>query len=344
MNTPSPVRFLAAEELDPIPKQVDQFLQRLGGPAWITLRGADSSRCRVVTTLLHGNEPSGVIAMHRWLKEKHRPQVDLHCFIASVEAALTPPLFSHRSLPDRADLNRCFNPPFDSPEGLLAQSCLQQIRRLQPEAVIDIHNTSGDGPAFAVSAEEQPLYNALATCFTHRMVITDLRFGALLEHTSGELPIVTIEVGGNQEPASHQLAYEGLCNYLLDEDIFAEADSSGLFELLKHPLRLELADHASLTFGAKKIPAFDVTLSDDIEQHNFGLVTGDTVLGWLNRPTLDPLTVTTPSGEEIKDHFFSAADGCLRPLRPLKLFMATPNPEIAASDCICYFVEANRKA
>ena len=41
---------------------VEQFLQILGGPACVFLDGENADRTRAFVTLLHGNEPSGVIA------------------------------------------------------------------------------------------------------------------------------------------------------------------------------------------------------------------------------------------------------------------------------------------
>ncbi|RLA09572.1 MAG: hypothetical protein DRQ60_00635 [Gammaproteobacteria bacterium] len=334
------IHHFDSEDLYPVSENIDGFLQQLGGPAWIHIKGENSQRTRVVTTLLHGNEPSGSIALHRCLLEGKKPVVDLHCFIASTEAALTPPLFTQRSLPGHADLNRCFQEPFEGVEGSIARQCLEHIEKLAPEAVIDIHNTSGDGPAFGVSAYEKTAHNALAACFTHRMVITDLRFGALLEATREDLHIVTVECGGNQESSSHQLAYDGLCRYLLTDDLYSADLSREILELLKHPLRLELAAGSSLTHHDQKKPGFDVTVAEDIEQHNFGEVTSETTLGWLGDKGLDALTVNAPQDKNLIRHYFTEQQSRLVPKIPLKLFMATPNPEIAASDCLCYFVTA----
>ena len=69
-----------------------EFLKILGKPTWITLDGDDSSRNRAIVTLLHGNEPSGMKAIHQYLLTAERPATNLGIFIVSVEAALHPPL------------------------------------------------------------------------------------------------------------------------------------------------------------------------------------------------------------------------------------------------------------
>ena len=132
------------------PADVEGFLRQLGGPAWITVPGRDRSRCRVVSTLLHGNEPSGARAVLAWLRSGVEPAVDTVFFIGSVAAALEPPGFAHRTLFGERDLNRCFLPPFQGPEGELAREVLARIRALRPEALVDLHNTTGHTPPYGV--------------------------------------------------------------------------------------------------------------------------------------------------------------------------------------------------
>lgn len=100
-----------------IGSNVIEFLEILGKPTWITIKGKDPSRLRVVVTLLHGNEPSGVKAIYRWLGNPVTPATNMAFFIGYVEAALEPQLFTHRYLPGDKDLNRCFAAPSRSSSG-----------------------------------------------------------------------------------------------------------------------------------------------------------------------------------------------------------------------------------
>jgi len=111
------------------------FLQQLGGPAWFTLAGRDTSRRRVIVTLLHGNEPSGLKAVHALLSEEMVPATDLGILVAGADAALCEPLLTHRYIPGERDLNRCFKPPRDSKQGELAEAILDLIYGYAPEAV-----------------------------------------------------------------------------------------------------------------------------------------------------------------------------------------------------------------
>src|SRR5690606_33627744 len=167
----------------PWPAQPEDWLAALPGPSLIHLHGADPTRVRVLVTLLHGNEPSGLIATHQWLREGREAvestlATDLVLILASVEAARTPPRYSHRHLPGQRDLNRCFRAPWHDAPGRLAQAILAELVALGPEAVIDLHNTSGRSPAFAVAALDDQRHRTLAGMFCDHMIVTDLRLGA----------------------------------------------------------------------------------------------------------------------------------------------------------------------
>ncbi len=224
--------FLDNPTADHIPNTVEAFLAQLTGPTHIKISGRDSSRCRVLVTLIHGNEPSGLYATYKFLQNNIQPAVDLHVLLPSVKAAKAKPEFSHRMLPDHHDLNRCFKAPFsDQTESQLANKVLQLLEELAPEAVIDLHNTSGSGPAFGVSIQNDSVHKALVSYFTDKLVITDLSLGALMEATELNRPIVTIECGGSKDHESHALAYHGLLHF---------ADAEKVLEPMPHSPGIEM--------------------------------------------------------------------------------------------------------
>ena len=339
---PATIAYVEASALQPIAPTIEGFLQSLQQPTWIHLKGRDSRRCRVVTTLLHGNEPSGVIALHRWLQEETVPETDIHCLVASVPAALHEPLFANRMLPAQRDLNRCFRPPFDDEQGQLAAQILAHIDKLAPEAVIDIHNTSGDGPAFGVSTISNAAHIELTALFCHRLVITNILLGALMEIASDALHLVTVEVGGREEPSSHEIAYQGLCHFVSALNVFDTQLKAEVFETLRHPLRLEIKASKSLAYGLEPAADTDVTIVDEIEKYNFGETPADEPLGWLGAQGLDALTLKGPDGKELLGSYFKAVGNTLQTAIPMKLFMATPDPVLAIGDCLFYLVPMER--
>ncbi|MEX1033673.1 MAG: succinylglutamate desuccinylase/aspartoacylase family protein [Cellvibrionaceae bacterium] len=318
-----------------------EFLRRLQGPTHIYIAGEDSSRCRVVVTLLHGNEPSGFFAIFRLLQRQVRPAVDLHCFIPSVAAAQASPGFFYRMLPDEADLNRCFKPPYtDSPQSRLAKGILDTLEQFQPEAIIDIHNTSGSGPSFGVSTFADARHEALVSLFTQRMIITDLSLGALMEISEAHFPTVTVECGGAQDVGSNRLAEEGLVQFACRSDVLTPPPADFTLDFFYNPIRLELRDQARVSYGEEPSPYHDVTLLPQIEHYNFGFIEVGTPLGYIAADFRDLLTAADSLGNDHLTEYFQVVDGQLVPTQALKLFMVTTNPEIARKDCLFYLVPA----
>lgn len=322
-------------------RSVTEFLQTLAGPAHIHVHGKQRNRCRVVVTLLHGNEPSGVGAVFHMLERSVVPAVDVHFFIPNIAAALAPPGFHYRMLPGRRDLNRCFKPPYTDAEGNIARALLDTIAELRPEAAIDIHNTSGEGPAFAVTTHMDQRHDALAALFSHRMVVTNLRLGALMEISERLCPTVTVECGGARSEAAHHTAISGLQKYLTQADVLTPGPFELPLDFYHNPIRLEFLDKASARLAYQKSPAIDggLTLRPDIEKYNFNVITPDDCLGFIDEDSLQNLSARTARGEDKVQHYFISHEGRLHTTMALKLFMITTNADIARDDCLFYFVE-----
>lgn len=318
---------------------IDGFLEQLGGPTWIEMPGRDRNRRRVLSTLLHGNEPSGLRALHHILQQGLEPAVDMHCFIGSVMAALEPPLFSHRHLPGVRDLNRCFTPPFVDEPGEVALAVLTQLAELKPEGLIDLHNTSGSGPAFGVAIREDWTHDALVAFFCHRLVITDIRLGALMEYSEQAVPTVTVECGGAYDAEADAVALRGMENFWLVDDLFEESQRQPPpMQLLRHPLRLELAPDATIGYGETYRSGDDLTLPFDVEGYNFRTIETGERLGWLGEEGLAALRVRGGNNQYSVSDYFQAEQRELKARMPMTMFMITTDPDIARSDCIGYFV------
>ena len=332
-------RFLKDPDPELAAADPEAFLRNLGGPASLLFTGRDPGRTRALVTLLHGNEPSGVMALQRWLRSGQRPAVNLLVVVASVHAALEPPAFTHRMLPRARDLNRCFRPPSDDEQGRLAQEILEILRVHRPEAVVDMHNTSGSGPSFGVCTHLDRQHDALVSLFTRRLIVSHLNLGALMELSDERTPTVTIEVGGRLDEEAHALAWEGFQRYATAERVLASGEEVewGL-EVLRDPIRLELQDGVTLAYGEAPKPGHDITLCADIEHHNFGVVHADTQLGWIDRDPRSLFKATDAVGRCAVASLVRSERSELYPARDLKLFMITTNTSIAQTDCLFYAV------
>lgn len=313
----------------------EAWLASLPGACWMQIEGTDPSRCRVISTLLHGNEPSGFRAVWRWLKRHETPCTNIVILLPAVDAARLAPLYSHRQQPHGRDLNRCFTAPYEGDEGRLAQHIVSLLKRLQPEAIIDLHNTSGHGPAFGVSVHDCPPHQALVKLFCDYLVIVDVYLGALMEANIHRAPIVTIECGGASDPLADEIAFNGI-------ELFAHLDD--LYEpqpppkLLYHPLRVELDESCWLAYGDRMQAGIDLLMPVDVDQLNFGRLETGHGLGRLGPKGLSVFSVKNRYGPVAAERLFHEVDGHVVVSRPFYPFMITTRVDIAHSDCLFYAV------
>jgi len=336
--TQTSIRKIIADDVHSHIDSVETFLDFLEGPTWIFFPGKSSHSCRLITTLLHGNEPSGCYAILRLIKENFIPVADTWILVASVSTALEKPVFSNRVKAGNQDLNRCFSGPWKTEIEVLAKKIIDDISELQPESIVDIHNTSGSGPGFCVSTYFSTDIDKLAGIFSNSLVITDIKLGALMEKDFN-CPILTVECGGNQSDLSHLFAYNGLQKYLSLSDISTIEKTADL-QYYHHPLRLELKEGYQLTFATEFQNSSDITLCHSIEQQNFGTTVPGKRLGWLGEAGLDCLQVINSVQENQVNEYFENKGGELHTSTPLHLFMVTTNNLIAESDCLFYLSPA----
>jgi hypothetical protein len=319
-----------------VPERVEDFLAWLGGPTWIAVEGRDRARTRAIATLVHGNEPSGVHAVHRWLRSGVKPAVDTLFFIGAVSAALAPPGFAHRMLPGEADLNRRFRPPFEGPEGALAREILDRLYAAAPEALVDLHDNSGHNPAYGVGLDADPALLSLTSFFANRFVHTRIELGALTEATHEDFPSVTIECGRAGDPGAREIASEGL-QRLLEADSVLQRSVGDAMDVLVDPLRVSLRPGGSLAFGDEPRGDVDLTVQNDIDRHNFESLPTGTAIGWVRAQGM-PLEARDPHGHDLAETLFEVRDGLLRTRRPIVPIMMTTDARAAIDDCLFYSV------
>lgn len=317
---------------------VNEFLKILDQPTCIIQDGLDNSRSRVIVTLQHGNEPSGVMALWRWLKSNEKPAVQIVMIIASVNTALQQPMFHYRHLPGERDLNRCYKAPFGDEAGQLAKGILDNIYQAKPEAVVDMHNTSGSSPAFGVATHIDEKHEIITAIFTERLIITHLKLGALMDISELHYPTVTIEVGGRLEEQAHQLAYDGLRRFFLMPEVFKKNSQTTPIQLLIEPIRLKIKPNLSLTYAKTQNSEFDVVLKEDIDQQSFVVQTSPIHIGWVNNGGLNNFAVEEPikGTSTVPDWLMLNDQGELFLHAGLQAFMLTTNPVIASEDCLFY--------
>jgi len=316
-----------------------QFLLSLDVPTIIDITGKDVSRCRVIVTLLHGNEPSGLIASHRWLTASNldeKPETNLRFIICSVEAANATPLLSHRFLDGGLDLNRCFGSEYEHGYYKRAALIESAINAVTPEAIVDLHNTSGSGPAFAVSPLLSTRGLTLASFFCDSVILSGIHLGALMEQNFN-CPVITIECGGANDEQAHEVAFQGI-DQLAKCLSLDNCRQRKQVDIVYKPLRLKLKPHKSLSYACHNEGYHGVTLISKIEQFNYGGAREGQLLGWLDEHGLDNLELINETNKNVVSDYFTVRDNQLVCKTNMRIFMATANKNVALSDCLFYIV------
>lgn len=344
----SEINYLKDPTWQDLHADYEQFLLSMTGPTVIDISGKDQGKCRVFTALLHGNEPSGIIAMHRYLTEilpEDKPTTNLRFIICSVEAAASKPLFSHRFISGGIDINRCFGKDSaskcqdDEHKGYYQRASLieQAIREVDPEMVIDLHNSSSSGPTFAISSVVTTETLSLASLFCQTLILSDLSMGSIMEQNF-DCPFITIECGGCKDEQAHEIAFSGISQVAQCGNI-GYIHQEKPVEVIYRPLRLQLKQEIALSYAQHDEGYSGVTLKDNIECFNFGSAHQDDMIGWIDGNGLDNLQLIDKSGKNVLDEYFYARENQLVCRHNLRLFKATTNKNTAMNDCLFYVVK-----
>lgn len=314
------------------------LLRRLGRTTLLTLPGTGEAPPRAVVTLQHGDEPSGLQALLRILRRRHRFPFDLHVVIGNVEAALEAPGFAHRFLSHQRDMNRLWTK--ESPDDAQSAAVIavrDRLLELAPSSVVDLHNTSGANPFHSIVTRTDVASLDLATRFTTTVVHWEQRVGALMEAFDGRAPAIAVECGLAGRPGSLAFALDGVRRWL------GGPDPSPSAHLLDHdllaPMRRVLVDPAvRFRFGGAPDAEVEVTVPIDADRRN-GI---PTPAGWTlaevapGRPM--PFRVLDPDGRDVTEAVLALEGARVVVTVDSTPLMMTRTVEAARKDCLTYLL------
>lgn len=344
----SEINYLQDPSWQDLHADYEQFLLSMIGPTVIDIQGVDPSKCRVITTLLQGSEPSGLIAMHRWLTTRDQsiiPSTNLRFIICSVEAACVKPLLSKRFIDGSKDINRCFdskaleNTQVGKHRGCYqrAQLIKQAIQEVTPEVVIDLHNSPSPSPTFAISSKITTETLSLASFFCQTLILSDLQVGSLMEQNFS-CPFIAIECGCSFDEQAHEVAYEGICQIAGYQDIRYIQQEKNV-EIIYPPLRLQLKKDVKLSYAEYDEGHSGVTLKQNIDCFNFGGANQGEMIGWVDGNGIENLNLFNKQGCNIVNEYFYTRENQLVCKHNLRIFKATVNKQAALNDCLLYVVK-----
>jgi len=318
-----------------------QFLLSLIGPTIIDITGKNASKTRVFTTLMQGDEPSGLAAIHRWLSQdwqENKPETNVRFIIVSVEAASRPPLFSQRHLEEGLDVNRCFNSGLKHGYFQRANLIDSAIRSTNPECVVDLHNTAGNSPAFSVAKSACSVTINIASVFSDTLILSGISHGALTEQAF-DCPTIAIESGSHLDQQSYELLYQGICK-ITAIPCLCQINSDTVVKVHNKPYRLVLQNETELSFDKEDLGNEGVTIKNTIEQFNFGSANSGQIIGWLDSDGFEHLQLLDESNEDRIEDFLLIRENKLLLKENVLIFKATTSIDLAKNDCIFYLLKA----
>ena len=338
-------RFDGLDSVKPLLTGSDEdVLVRLGGkPALIRIPGSGAApRSRLVACLLHGNEDSGFRAVLSLLREAPRLPFTLWVFIGNVRAASTGGWFAHRFLDDQEDFNRVWG--VDAPTTRMrrcADAVLTELASEDLEAVVDLHNNTGDNPPYTVVPSWDPAALRLAGLCADTALLWSLRVRTLMQAFAPRCPAVAVECGLPGVPAHTAFARQVLDRFAATASFDDDGPEPAHVFAMLH--RVVVRPEVPFAFGGHLDEDTDLVLRPGLDAHNFGMILAGTDIGKVWPGAAMPLCATDMAGQDVTDRYFALReDGTVVTTQDLTPAMMVRTAEQTRKDCLFYIARRRR--
>ncbi len=311
----------------------ERLVDILPGPTLIHIAGRDPQPL-FVSTLLHGNEYSGLDAIQKVLRRHagrglHR---SLLLFIGNIRAAAA----NVRTLSGERDYNRVWPGTLypDDPLASMAGQVYDYAARRNLFASIDIHNNTGFNPHYACVRKLEPKFIALAQLFSRIVVHFQRPVGTQAAAFANLCPAITVECGkagvGSATEHAVELVEAALSISHLPDHPPAPHDVDLLrtYAIVRPP--------AGASFSFDGAPA-DFMFRPDIDRMNFSELEPGASFG-AARMGMRLEILPGDNEDHQPEEYFSYDGGEIRLTRSTLPAMLTLDPRAVKEDCLCYLM------
>lgn len=309
--------------------------QVLPGPTLLRIPGQKEPPL-FICTLLHGDEPTGFLAVQQLLnhyrKQKKPLARSVWLFLGNISAARE----QVRHLPGQPDFNRIWKGG-TLPEHRLVEQLLAILKSNQPFAGVDIHNTSGKNPYYAcVNKLDEPFIN-LGKLFSP-MIVYFTRPEEVISRALSEIcPAITVESGLASDPFGVDHVLDFLEQCLALDSIPTDTDNPAEPRVYHSIARIEVPDNCRIGFG-EACRDTDFNFVENLESMNFVEQAENTLVGWRRNPDLR-LAVVDEHGEDVSEGFISYTNEEIRLIRSVVPSMLTTFAPNVLDDCLGYLMQ-----
>lgn len=307
----------------------DELYRAFPRPTLVHLEG-DAPRPLVVGALLHGNEPAGLHAVQHLLHARGGRSLprSVVLFLGNVDAARA----RRRRLDGQPDYNRIWGPGGSS-EHALAARVLEEIERLSPIAVIDVHNNTGRNPHYSLVPRLTPGVLQLASRFSPIVVHAPYPQTTFAAASASFAPAVTLECGTPWDASGYAAAAAYLEHCLLLDGIPDQwPDEVSLHESLAV---VRIPHDVTFSFDGDA----DLVLRADLEDTNFKTLAAGEVIARVKPGSQARLLAQDEDGLDVTDRFFAMDGNRLVTKRSVVPAMFTLDERVIRQDCVGYLLE-----
>ena len=309
--------------------------QVLPGPTLLRIAGGKEPPF-FICTLLHGDEPTGFLAVQQLLKRYIRKEQSLPrsiwLFLGNTLAARE----QVRYLPDQPDFNRIWTGG-TRPEHRMVEQLLNLLKSNKPFAGVDIHNTSGKNPHYAcVNKLDRPFIN-LGNLFSPMIVYFTRPEEVISRALADFCPAITVESGQAQDPfgVDHVLDFLDQC---LNLKTVSENTNGTRDPRVYHSIaRIEVPRDCRIGFG-ESCRDTDFNFIENLESMNFVEQAEHTLIGWRCNPK-SRLIVVDEQGKDVAKNFISYENEEIRLMRSVVPSMLTTYAPNILGDCLGYLMQ-----
>lgn len=304
----------------------------LPGPSLIHLPGKIPEPL-FISTLLHGNEWTGLLAVQDLLKE-HAGKLPraVSIFIGNVAAARV----GHRSLPGQPDYNRIWQSTDKTPEAAMMGQILSEMQERKVFASVDIHNNTGVNPHYACINQLDPRFYHLAQLFSRTVVYFRYPTGVQSMAFANLCPAVTLECGQVGDASGEVHAKNFLEQCLQLESVDSTPLAPQEYRLFHTVAVIKVPFEVEISFGSGE---GDIDFREDLDHLNFRELPVQTLLGTYQEARRPYLRVINEKENEVGERYLLWEQGQLRTRCAFMPSMFTKNVEVIRQDCLGYLME-----
>jgi len=310
---------------------LEEFLAEFENPVIFNLDGEISDQPIFISTLLHGNELSGIIALRRYFK-KFKGQLlprKVILLLGNIEATK-----KHiRKHDDEPDYNRIWNSNGKTGYHQKAREILDFVKKANPLLCLDLHNNTGKNPMYACINKLEMDHVYLAKLFAETVVYFTEPSEVMSVNCAKFAPSLTIEAGisENEEGILKLIGFFEKVFSLTCLKNFEEKQ----FEIFHTFAKIKVSKSSTVSFHDREC---DLVFRADLDEFNFLKQPPGMVLGNY-KDNKSGIIIIDSNGSDITDLFIKYDDNEIVLKREFIPSMFTKNVKVIHQDCLGYLME-----